>query len=261
MCLRSVIRLICWGFKAPSSGRERADAARRKQMSEAGAPRRRLWLAGLFAASGLVPLTGLGATPPSTFLLPYSLFVLACLLPIRPGRSPLLFVLAFLATGALVELAAWAGHWAACSPEPVLFHPQLGADLLIAAGFYAGGGLAWAWLFGRYGFSLTEAVMIHGAMGVFVENRGAAFLAGLATLPAGALLWLFVFATYAAMVGLPRRLFAPPRGTPPRRGWHYPMALAAVFAATLAGTYGFGLLYLAAGGLPAPRPICAAPFW
>jgi hypothetical protein len=161
-----------------------------------------------------------------------------------------------------VELAAWAGHYAACSPEPALFHPQLGRDLLIGVGFYSGLGLTWAWLVRRFGFSVGECFAVNGAMGVFLEQQGAAFLAGLQALPEGALLWVFVFLIYGPMAAIPRRL-AIPAGTaaPPRRPWHYPVAALAASAGAFAGTYAFGLVLMALGLLPEPRSICAAPFW
>ncbi|KAB2883503.1 MAG: hypothetical protein F9K34_11630 [Albidovulum sp.] len=215
-----------------------------------------------FALSGLLPLAGLAARPVDTQALVWTGFVAVVLPAPAPRISARRFLLAAIATGMAVELAAWAGHYAACSPEPALFHPQLGRDLLIGVGFYSGLGLTWAWLVRRFGFSVGECFAVNGAMGVFLEQQGAAFLAGLQALPEGALLWVFVFLIYGPMAAIPRRL-AIPAGTaaPPRRPWHYPVAALAASAGAFAGTYAFGLVLMALGLLPEPRSICAAPFW
>ena len=132
-----------------------------------------------FALSGLLPLAGIMARPVETQALVWTVFVAVLLMAPGQRTSGPGFVLAAVATGMAVELAAWAGHYATCTPQPALFHPQLGRDLMIGAGFYAGLGLAWAWLVRRFGFSVGECFAVNGAMGVFLEQKGAAFLAGL----------------------------------------------------------------------------------
>lgn len=209
-----------------------------------------------FALSGLLPLAGIMARPVETQALVWTVFVAVLLMAPGQRTSGPGFVLAAVATGMAVELAAWAGHYAACTPQPALFHPQLGRDLMIGAGFYAGLGLAWAWLVRRFGFSVGECFAVNGAMGVFLEQKGAAFLAGLQGLPQGAVLWVFVVLIYGPMAAIP-----PGTPSPRRRLWHFAAAALAAGAGAVAGTYAFGLVLMVFGLLPEPRPICAAPLW
>jgi hypothetical protein len=230
---------------------------------DSAAMQRRSRLLRLFLVlSAFVPLVALFDRPPQTQALVWTAFVAVWLLAPAPREGRLRFLAAALLTGLGVELAAWGGHYFACNPSPALFHPQLGPNLLIGIGFYLGLGLAWLWLIRRFGFSATEAFVVNGTMGVFLEQRGAAFLAGLHALPLGLLLWLFVFLIYGPMAAIPRRLALPPdMATPPRRLWHYPVAGLCAYLAALGGTYAFALIYLALHVLPDHQPICAAPFW
>jgi len=214
-----------------------------------------------FILTGFLPLIGLLWRPIAPGALVYSAFMILCFVPFQPVRRAPVFLLATLATGAVIELTAWGGHYAACTASPALFHPQLLADLLLAAGFYTGGGLASLYLFRRFGFGIVEAFVIHGIMGIAIEQQGAVLLSGMVALPASALIWAYVFAIYGCMVAIPRRLAAPRATRVERQWWHYPLALAICAGGTIAGLYGWGLALWADGVLPPHQPICAAPFW
>ncbi|MEM1377588.1 MAG: hypothetical protein AAGG69_09380 [Pseudomonadota bacterium] len=154
-----------------------------------------------------------------------------------------------------------AGPFLACNPVPVLFHPQLGPDLIIGAGFYLGGGLGWLFLFRRFGFSLRERFVAHGFYGVFIEQQGAVFIAGLAAMPVGALLWLYVFFVYGCMPGFARVIANPGKSDVKRRWWHYPVALMVIAVSTIVGLVVSAGLLDGTVGRPAEQGICAAPWW
>ncbi|MCO6381326.1 hypothetical protein [Oceanicola sp. 502str15] len=215
----------------------------------------------LFFLSGGLPLIGLLWSPPQPTALFYTAYVALCALRWVPLRGAGGFIFAALLTGALIESLNWLGLYLRCAPQGHLAHPQLLAQLTLGFGFYLGGALAWAWLFRRYGFSTSEAFVIHGIMGISVAQNGEILLEGLRTLPAGALVWLFVYALYGCTVALPRRLSTPCGARVARLWWHYPAALAVCTTGALGGRYGWGWLAATLGALPAPRPICTAPFW
>jgi hypothetical protein len=83
-------------------------------------------------------------------------------------------------------------------------------------------------------------------------------------MPAGLILWLYVFIVYGSASGLAFLPFASVLASPQahRSVWQFPVALAAQFAMTavvaLAWTAMLGALGIV---IPEPRPIWAAPFW
>lgn len=225
------------------------------------------WLLGV---SGLVPVAGALGSPPDPMLLIYSIFVAAWFVrkPIASlaARVPLprwvhgLLVTALV--GGLTESLAWLGNFLAREPHPALLHPQLAYDLLLSPGIYSAWALAWMAAGYRYAYTLSHVFILQGVFGVLIEQQGAVFLQGFATLPTGALLWLYVFVVYGSAMGLavllwPPGLLAEDR----RRGWlRFPMILALNLGFTAVTALGWGLL-LKPLSVPEPRPIWEAPLW
>jgi uncharacterized membrane protein len=171
-------------------------------------------------------------------------------------------LLATLLVGGLTESLAWLANFLAREPHPALLHPQLAYDLLLSPGIYAAWALAWMAAGHRYAYTLSHVFILQGVFGVLIEQQGAVFLQGFAALPAGALLWLYVFVVYGSTMGLavllwPPGLLAEDR----RRGWlRFPMILALNLGFTAVTALGWGLL-LKPLPVPEPRPIWQAPLW
>jgi hypothetical protein len=227
----------------------------------------RRWGTWLLALSGLVPVIGVVAGNPPDPLLMHSLFVLAYffrhrLTLITPPRP---FFLRFfswtLLCGLLLEALAWLSNYVLRDPDPALFHPQLIPDLLIAVGIYAAWGVAWWFGLRRFAFTLPAMYIVVGLYGVLIEQSGAVFQMGLATLPTGALLWLYVFVAYGATMALAYLPFRQLFNASNNRWYKYAVMFIAIFICT------FSIFYLWNAGLealqviPPKRPIWEAPLW
>lgn len=168
--------------------------------------RGRFWL----AISALIPLLGLLNDPPDLMLPIYTLFVLAFFgrrhVQRAARRVPLpvsLFsVVLFVVAGLLTETLAWASSYLANEAEPALLHPQLFADWILAVPLYGSWGVTWVLLRRRWDFTLRATVVLMGLYGILAEQLGAVFITGLFAMPAGLLLWTYVFAVYGAFAGL-----------------------------------------------------------
>lgn len=213
-------------------------------------------------------LVGTAMSLGAPVLAPFPLLALSRLrgwrLPERLSPGVRLLI-ATVATGLLLETGAWAHNLMRAAPEPALFHPQLFADLLIGFGFYVGWWLAWRVVAPRYGFSPAEVFTVTALYGVLIEQQGRIFLAGLSTLPAGALLWLFVALAYGSTMALAWTWagdpWPPPPGTPRRRR-KYPLAWIALFACSTTLIILWNLPIEALHLLPPKRlPMAAHPFW
>jgi len=236
----------------------------------APAPRRASRL--LLGLSALLPLPGLLAAPHDTMLPIYTIFVAAVFLRRRLEtaaarvRLPrgLAFGLLVLASGLLTETLAWLSNYLSRAAEPALFHPQLAYDLLLSPVVYGGWALAWPLLMRRWRFSLAEVFVIQGLYGILLEQDGAIFRQGLATMPLGIFLWVYVFLVYGSAIGLAYLPFERPYGDEDRkRGWiRLPIALGATLLATVVSSLAWmGLLGLLGVSVPPPRPIVEAPLW
>ncbi len=156
----------------------------------------------MFALSGVLLLLGSLNSPA---LLPYPLFVLACLRGWRfpqVGMPAVRLLLSTLLCTMVLESSAWLNEYVKNMPQPALFHPQFIPDLLTSIGFYAAWWLTWWLALRRYRFTTAQVFITTGSYGVFIEQQGKIFLEGLQTLPVGAILWVFVFVVYGSTMAL-----------------------------------------------------------
>ena len=219
--------------------------------------------------SAFLPVLGLMTSPADTMLLIYTIFVIiylsgASLSPaIRGINFPLwlFFLLLVLASGWLTEVLAWYNNYLAGATEPALFHPQLFYNLLLATGFYLGSGLAWLLLIRKYRFSLPAVFIIQGVFGVFFEQNGAVFYQCLAGLPAGLLLWGYVFLVYGSFMGIPYLLAGDgiKQAVLPQRWWQYPLALGVIWFVILLVFYLWATPWQIFQLIPSPQPINTHP--
>lgn len=229
----------------------------------------------MLVLTALVPLLGLTSRPPDVMLLIYTVFVAGCLFQRRlaalvgrlPGPLALQLLLGFLIAGALTETLAWTNNFLKAAKEPALFHPQLGADLIIGIGFYGGWAAAWWIAFRWFRFKLWETFVITGLQGIFFEQLGAVFLAMVRAWAANpflsVLLGLYVFAVHGSAAGLAmvpvlQRLDAPARS----RSWlRFPVVIALMVGLAFAGCWLVQAVASLFGGLPPKRDIIEHPFW
>lgn len=161
-----------------------------------------------------------------------------------------------------LEVLAWYSNYQERNPNPALFHPQLFPDLLISVGVYSAWGLVWGFVSAHYRLSMRFAFVVHGAYGIFIEQLGAVFFAGLAVLPVGIILWAYVFIAYGATIALALTLARPE--TAPSRSASARVALfifASLFVATFLTSGLWGLLLDALQIIPPPRFIGDHPFF
>jgi hypothetical protein len=215
-----------------------------------------------FLLSGLLPILG-GINA----LIMWTLYVATWFWrqrrPFSGTATRLRFALTVLLCGMLLELTAWTGNYLQDPAQPALFHPQLIPDLLLGFGFYSGWALGWLLLSRWFRFSLPQIVVLMGVYGVIVEQNGAVLLAGLAALPLGIWLWLYVFAAYGGTVGMAYLLAGGeqiPMGA--RTHWvKYVLAFAVIYVFVQVTFAIWGLLMQNAGLIPPPRPMREAPFF
>lgn len=225
----------------------------------------------LLILSAFLPVIGLLIPPADAMLLIYTIFVVIYLSKtslsgaIRGLKIPfwLFFLLLVLASGWLTEMLAWNSNYLAKTTEPALFHPQLFYDLILATGFYLGNALAWLLLLRKYRFSLPAVFIIQGFFGVFFEQDGAVFYQGLASLPAGLLLWGYVFLVYGSIIAIPYVLVREEimRTLLPQHWWQYPLALVIIRIGILLIFYLWATPWQVLQLIPPPQPMITHPFW
>lgn len=125
------------------------------------------------------------------------------------GKLSLNFIFATIIVGCIAECIFWTFHFLQRTPNPPLLHPQLLPDLILAIGFYGSFGIVWSFLLKRFNYSLKEVFILQGLFGVFLEQKGAVFLQGLAILPVGIILWFFVCIVYGSFIAIPFQLTKP----------------------------------------------------
>lgn len=252
---------------APAAPHDRPPEARRSP--------RAVVLRGLFVLSGLVPVLGLIGRPPDTMLLIYTVFVAACLLrrPLAaladrvPGPPAVALLLSFWLAGSLTEVLAWTNNYLKAAPEPALFHPQLGPDLIIGLGFYGGWAAAWGVACRWFRFTLAEAFVVTGLQGIFFEQLGAVFLLIVRVFrdnPVQAVIvGVYVFAVHGSAVGLGlvpvlHRLDRPSTS---RHVVRFAVVIVLMVGLAFAGAWLATVAASPLGGLPPKRSITEHPLW
>lgn len=216
----------------------------------------------LFAVSGLLVLIVCINSP---VLLPYPLFVLAYLLnwrlPIK-GSPEFRLLISTLCCTFLLETSAWLDNFIRNNPDPPLFHPQLIPDVLIGIGVYLAWWLTWWLVSRRYHFTIRQVFLVTGLYGIFLEQEGAVFLAGLATMPLGFVLWLFVAVAYGSTMALAFFLVRDSFTAERESRWKYPITMITLFVVTYGTAFIWGIMLLALDFLPAPKlPMQDYPLW
>jgi len=216
----------------------------------------------LFAVSGVM---GLLASLQAPVLLPYPIFVLAVLqnwkLPLNGSLGFRLLISTLLCT-LLLETSAWFDNFIRNNPEPALFHPQLIPDLIISIGVYTAWWLAWWMLLKRYQFTPLQIFLTTGVYGIVLEQQGAVFLAGLATMPLGIVLWLFVTIAYGSTMALAVFLIRDSVSAERDTRWKYPLALTGLFVITIITSLTWGTILLILNFAPPPKfPMQEHPLW
>ena len=230
----------------------------------------------LLFLSGCLPLLGLTAHPPDVMPLIYTVFAGSVLFRpqlerlaawMLPGRPLLAILISFEASGALIETLAWASNYLKAAKEPALFHPRLGADLVIGLGFYGGWAAAWAITLRRYRFQLWQVFVITGLQGIFYEQLGAVFASIVRMLPSQPLMSLlfalYVFTVHGSAAGLALapalyRLESPAQSTSP---WRFVLVVVLMVSLAFLGCWLIQLAAVPFGGLPVKRSITEHPFW
>lgn len=223
--------------------------------------------------SGFVPIL-LTIFRGDTTLLIYSVFVAVYFAQPRVDlfrgsgrRRPLGIALAVLVCGWTAELCAWSSNYIEAAQRPALLSPQLLPDLFLAVGFYGGWALAWILATKRYEFSLRDAFVATGVMGIFVEQEGnvaVSIYRGFLTDPMlGVLLGIYVFTVYGSIIGTAHTLAVfdgPKKG---KGGWtRFPlvvlgMVILSILFTAIASSAGTWL-----GVIHPPLPIREHPlFW
>lgn len=179
----------------------------------------------------------------SPVLLPYPVLVLAVLrgwrLPKMRSSGRALLLSTTLST-LLLESSAWLDNYLKNEPEPALFHPQLIPDLIISVGVYSAWWLTWWLVLRRYHFTTPQVFLTTGLYGVIIEQQGKVFLAGLAAMPAGILLWAFVAVAYGATMALAFHLARESFTAERDAALKYLLAWAGLFLATIVTSLAWG---------------------
>lgn len=216
----------------------------------------------LFAISGVLVLLGCFDSP---VLLPYPLLVLAYFLnwrlPVK-GKPFVRLVIATYLSTLILESGAWLNEYIRNNPEPALFHPQLIPDLIMGIGFYAAWWLTWGLVLRKYHFTTAQVFITTGLYGVLMEQQGKIFLVGLQSMPAGLLLWAFVFLAYGSTMALAFYLVRDDF-TGGRDHWlKYPLAWLGLFFFSFATSLVWGLVLQVLHFNPPPKfPMKDHPLW
>lgn len=167
---------------------------------------------------------------------------------LRGSSRPLRFGL-IVASGLFVEFFAWLHNFQAQTPNPPLFHPLLGPDLLIGLCFYASQAVGWLLVERLWGLRLRDVAALAAVYGVCIEQLGAVLRSF------NPLAWLYVAAVYLAM-SMPAFLLVPPTDRPGPVWRRYVLGLLLLAACSFALT---ALLSLPFARLLPPKPLTAGP--
>jgi hypothetical protein len=172
----------------------------------------------LLALTALIPLLGVLSQPPDANLLIYTLFVLVYLAQerLQPfiARIPLspllkLFILIYVG-GLLSESLVWWSNTASGDIHQTGFYTDYGTHITYYFGFYLVVALIWTVVLRFFRFTILQVFLAAGVLfGVVIEQRGAILLAGLASMPAGLVLWLYVALVYGSYPAMAYTLVYP----------------------------------------------------
>lgn len=167
------------------------------------------WQTIFLAVTALVPLVGLLNTPADLNLLIYTLFVGAYLLrdrliPVIDRVPPLLaFILICWAAGVFSESLVWVSNMNSGQTQFMDFFTNYGDHIRNWVPFYLLVAVIWGICLRTFRFSVLEVFLTAGLLfGVLIEQRGAIFMQGLAAMPAGLVLWLYVMIVYGSYPAL-----------------------------------------------------------
>jgi hypothetical protein len=200
------------------------------------------WQILLLALSALIPFIGLFSTPSDPNLMIYTLFVVVYLLRGRLSRwlaavPPLIvFVGICWAGGLLSESLVWISNMNSGQTAYMDFYLEYGTHIANWVPFYLLVALVWGFSLRVFDFRVWEVFLTAGFLfGVLIEQRGAIFVQGLQTLPAGLIFWLYVMVVYGSYPALAYALAQPGFARRPRREtrWKIVVVLAALFGLML----------------------------
>ncbi len=167
------------------------------------------WQTILLALTALIPLGGLLNTPADLNLLIYTLFVVAYLLrgrliPLIDRFPPLLtFILICWVAGIFSESLVWVSNMNSGQTQFMDFFTNYGDHIRNWVPFYLLVAVIWGICLRYFRFSVLEVFLTAGLLfGVLIEQRGAIFMQGLAAMPAGLVLWLYVMVVYGSYPAL-----------------------------------------------------------
>lgn len=225
----------------------------------------------LLILSAIIPLLGLLKSPQDTLLPIYSIFVLLFVARnifkrnsdnFPDPKFPFRFAFLIFVCGMIAEVLAWGVGFLKHAENPALFHPQLVFDLLIGIGQYGAWGVVWYFWSKRYSFSVSKVFLLQGIYGVLLEQKGAIFIQGLLQMPAGIVLWLYVFAVYGSIAAIAYLLSGGMSETGEKPSLlKYVLILLSLLAASLIIMIVWGLFLQLLGIIPKPQPIWLHPLW
>lgn len=205
----------------------------------------------LFLITGLIPLLGLLGRPPGILFLIYSIFVFFAIwergnfwrnFGINWPRW-LAFFAAALIVGLFSETLAWLDQYIRGFDDPDSILAINYPGIFFSLGYSAGLAAAFLFTLRYFSFSLTEAFVSLGLLGVYMEQDGTvlksaiqSIFANPAQTPFVFLLLLYTFIIYGSIVGL---MYMPVERRYPqsRHKWHkYPIVMALVFFGVKIGT-------------------------
>ncbi|MGH3738517.1 MAG: hypothetical protein ACRDT6_23350 [Micromonosporaceae bacterium] len=203
----------------------------------------------------------------------YSLFALAYLgrhrlrrlvdrVPLGPRTTLGLLILL---VGLLREVLVWTAEYVQGDRATVLWHSQLGPDLLFNIGVYAAWGIGWVVALTWFRYRLGEVLVMQAVFGLLIENLGQSLIIGVSTLPAGLALLAYTMILSASTVGLAwllagdklRQLTGPGR----RNAYRTAAPVIGAMLATLTILSVWPRVLHALDLWPPPGPIRERPFW
>jgi hypothetical protein len=202
----------------------------------------------LFIVSGILPILGVFADPPTVMVILYSIFVFAYLwnenknAAAEIGKNKWVSLL----VNALIvlfvsETLAWLDNSFTRFKNPgALFSTNYIQNLVLGSGFYVGLAFGWFFVSRFYLFTTRQAFCVYGLCGIFLEQSGAVFAQAAAFFfvnPAvSLLLLLYVFLVHGSISGL-IYMYSKPVFTGTKNSFlKYPLAFLCLLAGIMIGS-------------------------